>query len=62
MELSEIRKRLSEMNRTKVAKATGLKYMWLYAVQTGRIEDPGSIKLDVLRAYLLAEEVKQNRH
>ena len=49
------------MNRKEVAAATGLKYTWLHEVQSGHIKDPGSQKIDRLRAYLLSEEVKATR-
>lgn len=34
--------------------------MWLYAVETERIKDPGSKKLDVLRSYLLSQQIKSH--
>ena len=47
--------------RAKVARETGLKEMWLYALETGRMQDPGSAKFDTLRNYLLSLEVRQGR-
>lgn len=47
--------------RAQVARETGLKEMWLYALETGRMHDPGSSKFDKLRTYLLSLEVMHGR-
>jgi transcriptional regulator with XRE-family HTH domain len=47
--------------RAQVARETGLKEMWLYALETGRMKDPGSTKFDTLRHYLLSLDVKLGR-
>ena len=59
MTKDEVIEKLSTLNRAQVARDTGLDYMWLYCVQKGKIKDPGSQKLDLLRSYLLSREFQR---
>jgi hypothetical protein len=42
---------LAKSKRSEVAKATGLRPMYLYKVERGLIKNPGSQQMDVLRDY-----------
>lgn len=58
MTREEVIKRLKESKRSEVAKGTGLPYMYLYRLERGIIKDPGTERMDVLRAYLLSQQIK----
>lgn len=51
MNTEQVIDRLRASKRADVAKATGLKYMWLSRVAWGHIKTPGSQKIDLLRDY-----------
>lgn len=57
----EIRRRLNETNRAAVARETGLPYMYLARVAWGKIKNPGSRQIDILRAYFLSQDVRHGR-
>lgn len=42
---------LRDSKRSKVARATGLRTMYLYRVEKGLIKNPGSIQMEKLRDY-----------
>jgi len=44
--------KLSGMNRQKVARETGMDYMWLSRLVWGKIKNPRADNLDKLREYL----------
>jgi hypothetical protein len=52
---------LAKSSRAEVARATGLLPMYLYKVEKGLIKNPGSKQMDMLRSYLLAQEILQGR-
>lgn len=49
MGTDDVIKLLATTNRSAVAKATGLPYMWLSNLVWGNIASPGSHRIDVLR-------------
>ena len=51
MDTKQVIDLLRASKRTDVAKATGLKYMWLSRVVWGDIKEPSSQKIDLLRHY-----------
>lgn len=57
MDTQQVIERLRAAKRTEVAKATGLKYMWLSRVVWGDIKEPSSQKIDLLRAYFSSTPV-----
>lgn len=61
MTKDEVVRRLARMNRAQIARDTGLNYMWLYDVKRGKIKEPGSIKMDKLRAYLISKDIEAGR-
>ncbi len=52
MTKDEAVERLSKMNRQKVARETGMDYMWLSRLVWGKIKNPRAANLDKLREYL----------
>jgi len=59
MDKEEVRRRLGQYNRMEVHRETGIPYMWLARLEWGKINDPRSTRMDQLRAYLLAREIRE---
>lgn len=51
MTKDEVIQRLSRENRAEIARATGLRYMYLSRIAWGQIKNPGSDQIDILRTY-----------
>lgn len=56
MDTAQVIERLKNSKRVDVARATGLKYMWLSRVVWGDIKEPSSQKIDVLRDYFIKSQ------
>ena len=61
MDTEQVIERLKAAKRTDVARATGLKYMWLSRVVWGDIKEPSSQKVDLLRAYFSSVDGQPSR-
>lgn len=57
----EIAQRLRQSNRAEVSRKTGLKYRYLRNIMNGDIGDPGSSRMDKLRAYFLSLDTQGKR-
>ena len=47
MTKDEVIQRLSRENRAEIARATGLRYMYLSRIAWGQIKNPGSDQIDI---------------
>lgn len=56
MTRDEVIQRLSSVNRAEVARATGIRYMYLSRLAWGKIKNPGSSQIDVLRNYFISRD------
>lgn len=50
---------LRDSKRSHVARATGLRAMYLYRVEKGLIKNPGSMQMDKLRDYFAQSSTTQ---
>ena len=61
MTKDEVIRRLGQENRAEIARATGLRYMYLSRLAWGKIKNPGSDQVDTLRSYFLSCDIVRGR-
>lgn len=61
MTKEEVIRRLNApgVNRAQISRDTGIRAMYLWELAHDRIKDPGSRKLDTLRAYFLSRDLSR---